>query len=350
MNLLHEAMLWAAQADLALASPQPEQSMALYQTAEEPVRLTGADCYTLYGDSIPLCVVEMTGIQLRDWLEECAGRYTIIYDGSISVPEGTDQIYGISYDIYLGNPAGMRLANMTYGGRPITAEQTFRVALSAAHFEEEGAHGFPAVTGLNADDVIWASTQEKEPESPADTIPKIVAAYIKTVSQEGSFIAPKARSHWNISRSSSAQALASVTRLAFVEALYEGAGRPTAYLDLEITFSDMDGKNPAAAWATQAGIVLGNGSGQFLPDTPVTREQALIMLLRYDIARGAGPVGAWAVGIPYTDAAKGSAWASEALMWNVIRGYLPPDDAGRLNPQSILTREQLEYAISQLGK
>ncbi len=74
------------------------------------------------------------------------------------------------------------------------------------------------------------------------------------------------------------------------------------------------------------------------------------MLLRYDIARGAGPVGAWAVGIPYTDAAKGSAWASEALMWNVIRGYLPPDDAGRLNPQSILTREQLEYAISQLGK
>ena len=109
-------------------------------------------------------------------------------------------------------------------------------------------------------------------------------------------------------------------------------------------------KNPAAAWATQAGIVLGNGSGQFLPDTPVTREQALIMLLRYDIARGAGPVGAWAVGIPYTDAAKGSAWASEALMWNVIRGYLPPDDAGRLNPQSILTREQLEYAISQLGK
>ena len=350
MNLLHEAMLWAAQADLALASPQPEQSMALYQTAEEPVRLTGADCYTLYGDNIPLCVVEMTGIQLRDWLEECAGRYTIIYDGSISVPEGTDQIYGISYDIYLGNPAGMRLANMTYGGRPITAEQTFRVALSAAHFEEEGAHGFPAVTSLNADDVIWASTQEKEPESPADTIPKIVAAYIKTVSQEGSFIAPKARSHWNISRSSSAQALASVTRLAFVEALYEGAGRPTAYLDLEITFSDMDGKNPAAAWATQAGIVLGNGSGQFLPDTPVTREQALIMLLRYDIARGAGPVGAWAVGIPYTDAAKGSAWASEALMWNVIRGYLPPDDAGRLNPQSILTREQLEYAISQLGK
>lgn len=349
MNLLHEAMLWAAQADLAIAPHQPGQSMALYQTEETP-RLTGADCYALYGEGLPLCVVEMTGIQLKAWLEECAGRYAVIYDGSLSAPEGTDQVYGISYDIYLGNPVGQRLANMTYTGRPITAEQTFRVALSAAHFEEEGSHGFPAVTGLDAEDVIWASTQEREPEPPAVTIPQIAGEYIKTVSREGHFTAPQARSHWSISRSSSAEALASVTRLAFVEALYEGAGRPTAYLDLEVTFSDLEGTNPAAAWATQAGIVLGNGLGQFLPDTPVTREQALIMLLRYDMARGAGPVGAWAVGIPYTDAVNGSAWASEALMWNVIREYLPPDDAGRLNPQALLTCEQLEYAIGQLGK
>ncbi len=152
------------------------------------------------------------------------------------------------------------------------------------------------------------------------------------------------------SAAASTEALVPVTRLEFVETLYEGAGSPTAYLDLPQPFSDMEGANSAAAWAVHAGIVLGNGEGQFLPDTPVTREQALVMLLRYDTARNAGPSGAWAVAVPYTDAANASSWALEALMWNVIREYLVTDSMGNFNPQAILTAAELEHTISQLGK
>ena len=79
----------------------------------------------------------------------------------------------------------------------------------------------------------------------------------------------------------------------------------------------------------------------------VTREQAVVMLLRYDNARGAGPEGSWAVAVPYTDAANTSVWAAQALMWNAIRGYLPPDDGGNFDPQATLTAAELD-AIYEL--
>ena len=139
-----------------------------------------------------------------------------------------------------------------------------------------------------------------------------------------------------------------MTRLQFVETLYKAAGSPDVK-ENSIVFTDLLLPNPAALWAVENGIVMGNGSGQFLPNTPVSREQALVMLLRYDISRGAGPQGAWMVGLPYTDAAKSSGWAAEALMWNVIQGYLSPDDGGNLNPQDSLTAIQLADALERLG-
>ena len=143
--------------------------------------------------------------------------------------------------------------------------------------------------------------------------------------------------------------MSSVTRLEFVERFYDAVGRPSAYLDLKQTFADIDGENPAAAWAVQSGIVQGNGSGQFNPDDPINREQAAIMLLRFDLARDMGPSGPWAVAVPYTDATEISAWASEAVMWNVIREYLPDDEAGNFHPQSPLTALELEGILERLG-
>lgn len=54
--------------------------------------------------------------------------------------------------------------------------------------------------------------------------------------------------------------------------------------------------------------------------------------------------------VPYADAANTSVWAAQALMWNAIRGYLPPDDGGNFTPQATLTAAELEFAIAQLGK
>ena len=63
-------------------------------------------------------------------------------------------------------------------------------------------------------------------------------------------------------------------------------------------------------------------------------------------AAQAGPVGAWAVRVPYADAANASTWAADALMWNVIRGYLSPDAAGNFAPQTPLTAAALARAMA----
>ena len=100
----------------------------------------------------------------------------------------------------------------------------------------------------------------------------------------------------------------------------------------------------------EQGIVQGNGGGLFNPDAPISREQAAIMLLRFDLARNMGPSGSWAVGVPYTDATEISAWASEAIMWNVIRGYLSDDEQGYFRPQDPLTSMELDGILEKLGK
>ena len=357
MNLIHESRLWATGAELSLTCPSAEPGFSVGGLLEGsrvgPITLR--DCYAACRSQSPVWVVEMTGTQLKDWLEECAKDYSVGPNNVVlGGGAGTDQLYGMSYEIYLGNPEGQRVTNMTYQGKPVTDQQRFRVAVDADRLKDEAdPYGWYAVTGI-------APKQAEQPEGimPGgarlrrdNSAPMLLAEYIKALTaREERILPPQAQSRWVVSAATSAEALAPVSRLGFVEILYEAAGRPTAYLDLHQTFADMPGENPAAAWAVQAGIVVGNGSGQFLPDTLVSREQAAVMLLRYDTARGAGPEGSWGVRVPYTDAADTAAWASEALMWNVIRGYLLPDGGGRLKPQSALTVADLEYAIGQLGK
>ena len=360
MNLLHEAQLWATGAEVSLAAPTAAPGFCVGQLLNGgrsgPISLR--DCYSICrdGDS-RLYVVEMTGTQLKNWIEECVKNYRTDANGVVTGGDGTDQLYGISYDVYLGNPEGRRVLNMTHQGKPVTDRQVFRVAVSASRLsasEEQDEYGWYAVTGITLEEPDtrqMAATLEEAPAVRSGSVPMILAEYIESMTARGEEIAPpQARSRWTISPATSEEALASVSRLDFVEMLYEAAGRPSAYLDLGQSFDDIPGKNSAAAWAVQAGIVIGNGSGQFLPDTLVTREQAAVMLLRYDNARGAGPAGSWGVRVPYTDAAVTASWASEALMWNVIREYLLTDGGGNFNPQKALTVADLQYAISQLGK
>lgn len=344
MDLLHESRLWASGAELSILSPQASQGSCLGQLLDRQrsAPLTLRDCRALCPDrQDTLYVVGLTGSQLKDWLEECVKDRSAVWD----------QVYGVSYDAYLGNPEGQRVLNMTFEGRPITADQMFRAAVSASRLTGEGP--WQSITGISPDSprVLWDAASSEQFAAVGGSCTWILVEYIRSLSAAKREITPpQARSHWSLSPSTSEEALAQITRLDFVHQLYEAAGRPSAYLDLKQTFSDLAGEDPAAAWAVQAGIVLGNGSGQFLPDTLVTREQAVVMLLRYDNARGAGPEGSWAVAVPYTDAANTSVWAAQALMWNAIRGYLPPDDGGNFDPQATLTAAELEFAIGQLGK
>lgn len=352
MDLVHEAQLWATGADLSIASPVANKGFCIGQLLEgETGPISLKDCYSFYKyDNNTLFMVEMTGLQLKNWLEDCVKDYAVDETGAITGGGfGTDQLYGISYDVYLADPEGQRVHNMTYQGKPVTAEQTFKVAVNSYRLSANAAgdeYGWYAVTGITVGDeaVLWDGSVSEEFGSIGGSVTLIIAEYIKSLTAAGQDITPPAaRSYWTLNAGTSAEALASVTRLDFIHALYEAAGSPT---DLGSNtcgfFSDYDDPSDLAlAWAVQGGIVLGDGTGRLLPQDAITREQALVMLLRYDIRLKQGPVGAWAVRVPYADAANASSWAAEALMWNVIKGYLSADAMGDLSPLSPLTASAL---------
>lgn len=346
MDLIHEAQLWAAAADISVALPQIQGSFCMRHLLGEQ-RSTELDyraCYILSpNERDRLLAVRMTGLELKDLLEDWAGLYQVEEDGSVTGGANIGQAYGLSYVVCLGEPEGQRVRNVTCAGKPVTTTQSFRVAVSEATLAAAGRDksSYP---------VEWEAAGSEEFRSVGGSVTMILGEYFRSLTAGNKAVTPpKARSSRVVAAGSKAEVLSGVTRLEFVERLYDTVGRPSAYLDLKQTFADIGVENPAAAWATQAGIVRGNGSGLFSPDDLISREQAAAMLLRFDLARDRGPTGSWAVAVPYADATEISAWASEAVMWNVIRGYLLEDDGGNFRPQAELTVMELDRILGNLG-
>ena len=346
MNFIHEAQLWASGANVSISAPQTEGNFCIRQLLEDQwiAPMDRGSCYTIYpNENDRLVVVEMTGAELKDWLEQAAEGYTVEEDGSVTGGKGISQAYGVSYTVCLGNPEGKRVLNLTYQGRPLAADTVLRVAVSESSLAA-------AKADRSTYPIVWEAVITQGFRQAGGSVTWIIAEYIRSLTEGYRQITPpKPQSRWTVTTTPSGEVMVPVTRLEFVERLYDAVGRPSAYLDLKQTFSDIGGENPAAAWAVQAGIVQGNGKGQFNPDDRISREQAAIMLLRFDLARNMGPSGAWAVAVPYADATEISAWASEAVMWNVIRSYLPDDGNGNFRPQAALTTLELEGALERLG-
>ena len=360
MDLVHEAQLWATGADLSLASPVANTDFCIGQLlggeASAPISLK--DCYSFYKyDNNLIYMIEMTGKQIKDWLEDCTKDYTVEADGTITGGGfGTDQLYGMDYDIYMGNPEGSRVVNMTYQGQPVTDDQTFKVALNSSRLSANAAgdeFGWYAVTGITmgSDKVLWDGSVSEQFGSIGGSVTLVIAEHIKALTAEGQDITPPvARSHWTLNAGTSPDAgevqEAPVTRLQFVEKLFEAQALDPVPEYAVAPFSDV--ANTAVDWAASEGIVSGDGTGKFLPDAPITREQAAVILMNAATAMGKGPTGTWAVQIPYADAAGISGWAGDGVMWNVIAQYIPVREDGLFAPQGTLTGSEADAMIAAL--
>lgn len=88
------------------------------------------------------------------------------------------------------------------------------------------------------------------------------------------------------------------------------------------------------------GVVLGNGGGLLLPDAPLTRQDALVILYRAMADRGKllplyGDLSA------FSDAGDISPYAQEAVTLLAARGIVLGDGSGKLNPLSPITRAEM---------
>ena len=117
------------------------------------------------------------------------------------------------------------------------------------------------------------------------------------------------------------------------------------------TFDDVPANKyytAAVNWAFENGIISGSGNGKFMPNSPVTREQALVMLralgdyLDYDVTYE-DPT----LLILYHDNGKISKYAKRAVAWGVDYGLISGDGDYALNPKKAATRAEMAVILNK---
>ena len=340
LDLVGEALLWAAEADAALVRPASlgQFSVAsLFGRNASTAPLTLADCAALAPERVPVVTVSLTGAQLRQWLETCAGRYTVTDAGQPAGGEDACFLYGMDYALFLGGAEGRRVAGLSIQGAPVTDEQVFTVALSAALLDDPE---FPDCT------VLWSAAADQDFASQGGSTAALLAAYAQDAAGRGGSLTPVRSSVWAVNPEADG---GSLTRLALVELLYDLAGRPQP--GASFAFMDVEGSN-AAIWAAERGIVSGDGRGSFLPLDTVDREQTAVILYNYALrVGGAEPVEAGEALEGLLDGPAVAAWACPAVEFCLSNGIIPAAGirADLYLPSSPVTRHEAQYFLTQLA-
>lgn len=104
---------------------------------------------------------------------------------------------------------------------------------------------------------------------------------------------------------------------------------------------------PAVAWAAGEDIVQGYDDGLFHPADSITREQLAAILYRY-----ASPLGEQNGPGPelgsFEDAGDVSEYAQEAIAWAVSAGLMQGKGGSRLDPQGLATRAEMAAVMQRL--
>ncbi len=135
-----------------------------------------------------------------------------------------------------------------------------------------------------------------------------------------------------------------VTRAQFVTILYRYAGSPA--VSGSSPFADVSSNawyGKAVMWGAANGVVKGVSANRFDPDAPLTREQLATQLYRYDKAAALAVDHLKA----YSDAAKISDYAKQAMNWAVGGKIINGITANVLAPQNTATRGQTAVLLSR---
>lgn len=134
-----------------------------------------------------------------------------------------------------------------------------------------------------------------------------------------------------------------ITRAAYVQALYQAAGSPA--VTSKTSFGDVSSDASyasAVAWAKEKGIATGDASGQFDPNGSLTREMAMTFL--YRALSSLNLTAETVSGDPlskFSDQTKVSSWAKDAMGTLAQMGVITGTDKGTINPQNALTNAEV---------
>jgi 2',3'-cyclic-nucleotide 2'-phosphodiesterase/3'-nucleotidase len=134
LDLVHRVQLDAGRADVSMVA----NFNAKARVPKGDVRVRDIAGLYVYDDT--LVVLEVTGQQVKEALEHSA-RF---FDGGI--PEyNHDQAEGVRYEIDITRPAGERIRNLAYRGRPLGSTEKLRLATN--NYRVNGGGGYTMYRG-----------------------------------------------------------------------------------------------------------------------------------------------------------------------------------------------------------
>ena len=139
-------------------------------------------------------------------------------------------------------------------------------------------------------------------------------------------------------------------RAMVVTMLWRLEGQPEA--DATLSFTDVESGvwyTDAVNWAASKGIVKGYSDTVFAPNDTVTREQLATILYRYAESKGYD-VSAKGDLTTFTDGAKTSSWAAEAMEWAVGSKLLSGKGGNVLDPTGTATRAEVAQIFTNFAQ
>jgi 2',3'-cyclic-nucleotide 2'-phosphodiesterase (5'-nucleotidase family) len=180
VDFINQIQLEATGADISSAALF--DSNATIQAG--PVSIKDATLIYKYPNT--LYTVEITGKELKDYMELTATYFNTYQDGDLTIsfnPEirgyNYDMFAGVEYKIDISKPAGGRIVDLTFKSKTVTDEQTFTLALNNYRYG-----------GLKASGIIHNEANFKSEK----TIQQYIIDYIK----EAKRINPTVDNNWKI--------------------------------------------------------------------------------------------------------------------------------------------------------
>ncbi|OUN08848.1 hypothetical protein B5G40_14325 [Flavonifractor sp. An9] len=139
-------------------------------------------------------------------------------------------------------------------------------------------------------------------------------------------------------------------RAMVVTILWRLEGQPET--DATLSFTDVESGvwyTEAVRWAAAEGIVKGYSDTVFAPNDTVTREQLATILYRYAESKGYD-VSAKGDLTTFTDGAKTSSWAAEAMEWSVGSKLLSGKGGNVLDPTGTATRAEVAQIFTNFAQ
>jgi 2',3'-cyclic-nucleotide 2'-phosphodiesterase/3'-nucleotidase len=177
LDLIHRVQLEAGKADISFAASF--NPSARIPKGDVSVR----NIYSLYTYENTLCVVELTGAQVKEALEHAA-RYYLPWEEGKSIAQlanpripgyNFDTAEGVSYQIDLRRPIGERVINLSRDGKPLDPAAKFRVAVN--NYRQNGGGGYlmfrkaPVLQRISTEvrDLIidWVERHSEIPATPS---------------------------------------------------------------------------------------------------------------------------------------------------------------------------------------